>query len=133
MQKSNAFILHHFYSLLLEMNFHEEYEAPSEEDLGDPFIQKHLRQIKLKIARNKAELKKNTYQSILQEIERLRKIGANELKSLLTTNEYSQLQPLFNKFESLSRRDQESIAEDQELLLLLSALKDKLDKTNPDE
>ncbi len=43
MQKSNAEILNHFYSLLLEMNFHgQEDEAPSTEDLADPFIQKHI-------------------------------------------------------------------------------------------
>lgn len=133
MQKTNAEILHHFYSLLLEMNFREEKETPTADDFADPFIQKHLRQIKLKIAKNKGELKRNTYQSILQEIDRLRKIGTDELKKLLTPKEVLQLQPLFNKFESLSKKDQESIAEDQELLQLISALKDKLDKTNSDE
>ncbi|WP_276500689.1 hypothetical protein [Terrimonas pollutisoli] len=133
MQKTNAEILHHFYSLLLEMNFREENEAPTADDFADPFIQKHLRQIKLKIAKNKAELKRSTYQSILQEIDRLRKIGTDELKKLLTPKEVLQLQPLFSKFESLSKKDQESIAEDQELLQLISALKDKLDKSNPDE
>lgn len=133
MQKTNAEILHHFYSLLLEMNFHEENEAPTADDFADPFIQKHLRQIKLKIAKNKAELKRSTYQSILQEIDRLRKIGTDELKKLLTPKESLQLQPLFSKFESLSKKDQESIAKDQELLQLISALKDKLDKSNPNE
>jgi hypothetical protein len=133
MQKTNAEILHHFYSLLLEMNFHEENEAPTAEDFADPFIQKHLRQIKLKIAKHKAELKRSTYQSVLQEVDRLRKIGTDELKKLLTPKEILQLQPLFSKFESLSKKDQESIAEDQELLQLINALKDKLDKSNLDE
>jgi hypothetical protein len=133
MQKTNAEILHHFYSLLLEMNFYEEDEEPTAYDLEDPFIQKHLRQIKLKIARNKAELNKSSYRSILQEIDRLRKIGADELKKLLTPSEVSQLQPLFSKFESLSDKDKESIAEDRELLQLISALKDKLGKPDPDE
>lgn len=134
MQKTNAEILHHFYSLLLEINFHEaENEAPASEDISDPFIQKHLRQIKLKIAKNKAELKRTTYQSILQEIDRLRKIGADELKKLLSPKEALQLQPLFSKFDSLSKKDQESIAEDQELLQLISALKHKLNKPSSDE
>lgn len=134
MQKSNAEILHHFYSLLLEMNFHEgESEAPVTDDINDPFIKKHLRQIKLKIAKNKAELKRTTYHSILEEIDRLRKIGVEELKRLLTPTEVLQLQPLFSKFESLSKQDRESIAEDQELLQLINALKDKVDKTNTNE
>jgi hypothetical protein len=133
MQKSNAQILHHFYSLLLEMNFHEtEDQVPSDEEFADPFMQRHLRQIKLKIAKSKAELKKSTYQSLLKEIDRLRKIGVDELKKLLSPKESLQLQPLFSKFESLSQRDAESIAEDEELLQLISALKDKLEKTHPD-
>ncbi|MBV4358786.1 hypothetical protein [Pinibacter aurantiacus] len=131
MQKTNAEILHHFYSLLLEMNFHEsEEDPPTAEEIADSFIQKHLRQVKLKIARNRAELKRTLYQSILQEIDRLRKISANELKKILTPQEALQLQPLFSKFESMTLNDKESIAEDQELLQLITALKDKLNKTD---
>jgi len=129
MQKTNAEILHHFYSLLLEMNFHEsEEDPPTAEEIADSFIQKHLRQVKLKIAKNRAELKRTLYQSILQEIDRLRKIGADELKKILSPQEALQLQPLFSKFESMTSKDKESIAEDQELLQLITALKDKLDK-----
>src|ERR1700681_3137226 len=99
MQKSNAQILHHFYSLLLEMNFHEQDDlVPGPESLADPFIQKHLRQIKLRTARNIATLKKNSYQLILKEIDRLRKIGLDELNKLLSPREVLQLQPLFSKF-----------------------------------
>lgn len=133
MHKTNAEILHHFYSLLLEINFHEEDKVPTADDFADPFIQKHLRQIKLKIAKNKAELKKSNYQSILEEIDRLRRTGMDELKKLLTPREVLQLQPLFSKFESLSNKDKESIAEDEELLQLISALKDKLDKPDSNE
>jgi hypothetical protein len=134
MQKTNAEILHHFYSLLLEMNFHEsEDDPPTAEEIADPFIQKHLRQVKLKIAKNRAELKRTLYQSILQEIDRLREIGADELKKLLTPQEALKLQPLFSKFESMTSKDKESIADDQELLQLITALKDKLDKTDHDD
>lgn len=128
MQKTNAEILHHFYSLLLELNFHQdESELPSAEDLADPFIQKHLRQVKLKIAKARVVAKKNIYQLIIQEIDRLRKIGTEELKKLLTPQQVLQLQPLFSKFDSLSERDKESIAEDEELLQLITILKEKLD------
>ncbi len=131
MQKTNAEILHHFYGLLLELNFHQdESEPPSAEDLTDPFIQKHLRQVKLKIAKARAEVKKSVYQLIIQEIDRLRKIGTEELKKLLTSQQVLQLQPLFSKFDSLSDRDKESIAEDEELLQLLTILKEKLDNND---
>jgi hypothetical protein len=134
MQKTNAEILHHFYSLLLEMNFHEsEEDPPTAEEIADRFIQKHLRQVKLKIAKNRAELKRTLYQAILQEIDRLKKIGADELKKILTPQEAIQLQPLFSKFESMTTKDKESIAEDQELLQLITALKNKLDKTDQDD
>lgn len=133
MQKTNAEILHHFYSLLLEINFHEEDRVTTEDDLADPFIQKHLRQVKLKLARSRAELRKSAYQSILQEIDRLRKMGMDELKKLLTPREALQFKPLFSKFESLSNKDKDSIAEDEELLRLITALKDKLDKSDADE
>ena len=134
MQKTNAEILHHFYSLLLEMNFHEDEDEPAtSEDLADPFIKKHLRKIKLRTAKNRAELKKETYRSILQEIDRLRKFSMEELKKLLSPKETLQLQRLFSKFESLSIKDQESIADDEELLQLINALKDQMDKSRPNE
>lgn len=128
MQKTNAEILHHFYSLLLELNFHQDESGPpSAEYLTDPFIQKHLRQVKLKIAKAKAERKKSVYQLIVLEIDRLRNIGSEELKKLLTPQQVLQFQPLFSKFDSLSERDKYSIAEDEELLQLITVLKEKLD------
>jgi hypothetical protein len=133
MEKSNAQILHNFYSLLLEINFHELDDEKSTSHIHeDEFIQKHLRLIKLKTARNKAELKRSTYHSLIQEIDRLRKIGVDELRKLLNPSEFVQFQPMFSKFESLSKKDQESLSEDKELLQLLDALKSKIDKPNID-
>lgn len=132
MQKSNAEILHHFYSLLLEMNYYgSEDEIPSPELSADPFIQKHLRAIKLKTAKNRAALNKNVFQSLVDEINRLRQIGADELNKLLSPREAMQIQSLYSKFESFSEKDAASIAEDTELLQLISALKDRLDKAKP--
>jgi hypothetical protein len=134
MKKTNAEILHHFYSLLLEFNFYtDENEAPTVEDLSDPFIQKHLRQVKLKIAKVRAEVKKSSYQLIIQEIDRLQRIGTEELNKLLTPKQALQLQPLFSKFESLSSNDKNSIAEDEELLQLICILRDELDKREASE
>jgi transposase-like protein len=52
----------------------------------------------------------------------------HRIREMLKDKAPQVLQPLFNKFESFSNKDRESIAEDEELLQLLSKLKDKLDK-----
>lgn len=132
MESSNASVLNHFYGLLIEMNFHrpDEDVFPEKNYREDPFIQKHLQQIKLKSAKYKALANKNRYAEIVAEIKRLKEIGFDEIKKLLNPLEVVQLQPLFHKFEELSKEDEASIAEDQELLHLMAALKDKLDKSN---
>jgi hypothetical protein len=130
MQKTNSQILDHLYGLLIEMNFHR----PDEDILNeldyknDPFIQKHLQRIKLKTAKSHAKQNKNQYSVILQEIKRLKEIGFDKIKTLLTPQEEPQMLLLFRRFEELSEKDEASLAEDQELLGLISALKEKLDK-----
>ena len=121
MKNSNSFVLHHLYGLLIEINFHRsEVEMFSDESYKeDPFIQKHLRQIKLSSAKYKAEANKSRYAEALIEIKRLKSIGFDEIKKLLAPSEAMQLQPLFRKFEELSENDEASILEDQELLRLI--------------
>ena len=77
MPKSSSQILDHFYSLLMEMNFHRpDEDVFVEKDYRtDPFIQKHLRLIKLKTARYKAAAHKATYEAIIHEIKRLKAIA----------------------------------------------------------
>lgn len=135
MQRPNADILNHLYSLLMETNFHQDDEDVfTDISLAeDTFIQKHLKEIKLKTAKYKALRFKNSYNSILAEIKRLKEVGFDEVRKLLNPKESIQLQPLFNKFEELSKKDEESITEDQELLQLISLLKNKLNNLNADE
>jgi hypothetical protein len=131
MKSSNILLLNHFYGLLIEMNFHRVGEDVflENEYNEDPFIQKHLRQIKLKSAKYKALISKSRYVQLLEEVKRLKEIGFEEIKKLLNPQEIHQLQPLFHKFDELSKKDESSIAEDQELLLLLTILKEKIDKS----
>lgn len=128
MQKSNVEILHHFYGLLMEMDFHEPDEFLTEcaTQQKDVFIQKHMRLIKLQTTKYKALMQKNVFDSILIEFQKLKEIGLDKIKKSLTQQEAMQLQPLFNRFEELSSNDKNSIAEDKELLQLLSSLKRKL-------
>ncbi|WP_276483771.1 hypothetical protein [Paraflavitalea pollutisoli] len=135
MQKSNAEILNHLYGLLLDMNFHEPDEDIWEGDSyeQDPFITKHLRQIKLRTAKLKAVRQKSLYSNLVAEVKRLKEFGFDKLKQMLSQREMQQLQPLFNRFEQLTEKDKGSIAEDQELLHLFSILKDKLSNSQSDE
>src|SRR5450755_947435 len=128
MQKSNAAILNHFYSLLLEMNFRQtDDEILSEKiSLDDPYIQKHLQQVRLLSAKYKALRTKSKYAAVLAEIKRLKELGLEEIKKLLSPQEEVQLMPLFRRFEELSEKDEASLAEDQEMLQLIDALKEKL-------
>ena len=134
MEKSNAEILKHFYGLLLEMNFSrpEEEIFPNQEYKQDAFIMHHLQQVKIISARYKAQMNKNKYLLVLEEFKKLKAQGFDALKQLLNPDEALQLQPLFRKFEELSKKDEASIAEDQELLQLMTILKEKLDQKDHD-
>jgi len=92
-----------------------------------------MQQIKLRTAKYNALRQKSKYNSLLIELKRLKEIGVDKLRQLIGPEEAMQLQPLFSKFEELSEKDEASIAEDQELLQLLAALKGKLDKPNSSE
>jgi len=133
MQKTNAEILMHFYGLLAEMNFYRADEDVFLENKyhDDPFIMKHLQQIKLKTAKYRAVLNKHKYSNIIIEVKRLADIGFDEIKKFLNPQEQLRIQALFRKFEELTEKDKSSIEEDQELLQLIAALKDKLD--NPED
>lgn len=135
MPKNNSQILDHFHRLLMEINFlRSEEDVFSESDYHeDVFIQKHLRQIKLKMAKLNAEQNKGGFKAILEEVRRIKAMGANELNKLLNPEQQLQLQPLFRKFEELSEKDEASIANDAELLQIISLLKDKLDKADKTE
>lgn len=135
MPKNNSQILDHFHNLLMEINF----LRPEEDVFGesgyqeDDFIQKHLRQIKLKMAKLRAEQNKGGFKAILEEIRRIKALGANEFNKLLNPEQQLQLQPLFRKFEELSEKDEASMANDAELLQIISVLKEKLDQAGKTE
>jgi isopropylmalate/homocitrate/citramalate synthase len=132
MANTNAEILNHFYRLLAEVNFHEDEKDMHQpaDPAGDAFIQKHLRQIKLLTAQYKAQQTKSHYQQVVAQFIRLKEMGEEQLKKLLTPEQARQFQPLFSRFEDLSKKDEASILEDQELLQLFSILKDKQDTSD---
>lgn len=120
--------LDNLYGLLLEMNHHKEpldfLEEIEEDDL---YVSKHLRNVMLRRSKTKALLAQNRYAKLREEFLRLKEYGFEKLKELLTSKEKIELQPLFNKFEELGEKDEIDINEDQDFLIFISKIKDKID------
>lgn len=120
--------LDNLYGLLLEMNYHREpMEFIEEIKEDDPFVSKHLKKIKLKRSKSKALLARNRYTKLREEFLRLKEYGFEKLQELLTPNEKIELQPLFNKFKELKEKDEIDINEDQDFLIFISKIKNKMD------
>ena len=123
-----------FYGVLMEINFHksdEEFLAEIQEK-PDPKIDEHLLKIKQLSARLKAEATKARFKKAIEQIRVLKQKSMGELKRLIQPEEQAQLMPLFRKFEELSKEDETEICQDQELLLFIETLKDKLDDNSSD-
>lgn len=127
-------ILNNLYGLMMEINFHR----PDEDILAglqanpDQQIDRHLLKIKQLSAKLRAESNKIRFQKAIEQIAILKHKGINELKKILNPQEQTQLVPLFRKFEELTKDDEAVILQDQELLLLIEMLKDKLDENTSD-
>jgi len=126
-------VLSNVYGLMMEMNYH----SPEEEVLmeltenPDSHLEKHLLKIRQITAKLKAQQNKERFQRVIDQIRDLREKGLDELKKLIRPQEQAQLIPLFRKFEELSSNDEAAILEDQELLLLIEILKDRINE-NPE-
>jgi len=123
-------ILNNLYGLLMEMNLlQSDDDTLAQVNISeDPFIQKHLKNIKLLTARYAAIANRSKYQTLKDEFHKLKERGVEELKKMLQPQDVVELQPLFRKFEEITPEDEQNIIEDQEFLLLLELLKKKLDK-----
>lgn len=123
-------ILNNLYGLLMEMNLlQSDDDALNQSNiLEDPFIQKHLKNIKLLSAKYAAVANRSRYQTLKNEFKKLKEQGVEELKKMLQPQDVIELQPLFRKFEEITPEDEQDIIEDQEFLLMLEQLKKKLDE-----
>jgi tRNA splicing endonuclease len=120
--------IHNLYGLLMEMNYHRTPEDYIDElDQEDAFISKHLQKAMLYRAQAKALLKKKQQLSFIEAFNRFKEQGLEKIQALLTSQERTELIPLFRKFEELSKADQLDIYEDQDFLAFISTLKDKLE------
>lgn len=122
-------VLSNLYGLMMEINYHRLDEEVLEElqQKSNRQIDKHLIKVKQLTAKLRALENKDRFQKALAQIAKLREKGLDELKKLLNPQEVGQLVPLFRKFDELTKDDEKSILEDQELLLLIEILKNKLD------
>jgi len=134
--KSNKALetLNNLYDLLVEMNFHKE---PSDfiDDLKEdnPFISKHLQNVLLHRTKAKAILKEKKFSALKKQFLKLKELGSEKLQQLYTPEEKAQLVPLFRKFEELDEKDISDINDDQDFLIFISSLKDKLEDGNDAE
>lgn len=122
-------VLSNLYGLMMEINFHRLDEEVSAElqQKPDRQIEEHLLKIKQINAKLKAQHNKARFEDVIEQIRKLKERGIDELKRLIPAQEQAQLVPLFRKFEELTKKDEASILEDQELLELMEVLKSKLD------
>ena len=120
---------------MIEINYHREDEEilAELEQKPDFQINSHLLKIKQLTAKLKAEATRNRYADALEQLKKLKDQGIEEFKKLFTSNEQANLVPLFNKFSELSKKDEEAILEDQEMLQFMTILKKRTDETESHE
>lgn len=123
-------VLSNLYGLMMEINYHRPDEDVIDElrQKQDPQLDKHLLRIRQLTTKLKAKENQLRFEKALEHIAKLKEKGLDELKKLISPQEQAQLVPLFRKFEELTEDDEASILEDQELLLLVEVLKNKIDE-----
>ena len=126
--------LNNLYGLMMEINFYRSSEDVLTElnNKPDPFVEKHLKNVKQLSARFRAEANRRKYTDALNQLKLLKEKGLEELKKLLSFQDQVELQPLFRKFEELTPEDEASILEDQDVLKLMEILKNRLDENAGD-
>ncbi len=120
------------YGLLMEANINKpDNEILTELNLvKDDFVEYQLTKFKQSRAKYNAIFQKSKYSEIIEEFNRLRSIGIEKLKELFTQKEELQLEACFRKFEELTTADEKSIIEDQELILFIKKLKERIDNND---
>ena len=135
MSTNSKQILNNLYGLMLEINYHREDEEIllELEQKPDLQINNHLVKIRQLTAKLKAEATKARYADALDQLKKLKEQGIEEFKKMFSINEQVNLIPMFNKFTELSKKDEEAILEDQEMLQFMSILKERADETTSDD
>lgn len=121
--------MNHLYGLLMEMNLHQDGgDLVSDVAIHNPFVVKHLRNIKLLSTKYAAAMQQSRYLELQEVFRKLRENGLDELKKLLDSQEQVEFQPLFRKFNDITPEDEKKILDDQEFLALIEHLQKKLDE-----
>jgi len=122
-------LLSDLYGLMMEINFHREDDEVFIElqKNPDPQIEKHIVRIKQITAKIKAEANRIQFVRAKEHLALLKQKGIEEIQRLITPQERVKYAPLFRKFEELTKEDEDSIMEDQELLKLLEILNKQID------
>lgn len=123
-------ILSDLYGLMMEINFYREDEEVLKELEAnpDPQIEGHLLRIKQIKAKVRAEANRTRFAWAKEQLALLKEKGIEEIQRLITPQERIQYAPLFSKFEEMTKEDELTILEDQELLKMLEILNKKINE-----
>ena len=123
-------VLSNLYGLIIEINYHRTDEDVLNElrERPDSQVEKHLINVKQISTKLKAHANMALFQEALNQLKFLKQKGTKELRKLFPPDERHQpeLVQLFRKFEEITAKDEQAILEDQELLLIMKLLNDKL-------
>jgi hypothetical protein len=132
---TNKQILNNLYGLMLEINYQQEDQdvLAELEAKPDAVVNNHLLKIKQLTAKFKAEANRQRYADALNQLQLLKQKGIEEFKKLFSPNDQTKLVPMFNRFTELSKKDEQEILDDQEMLHFMEILKDRaneIDESN---
>ncbi|NCD70957.1 hypothetical protein [Mucilaginibacter agri] len=131
MAPSNKQILNNLYGLMLEINYHQDdHDVLAElEAKPDAVVNTHMLKIKQLTAKLKAEANRQRYLDALSQLQLLKQKGIEEFKKLFSLSDQTKLVPMFNRFTELSKKDEQEILEDQEMLQFMEILKARANET----
>lgn len=114
-------ILSDLYGLMMEINFHRDGEEIINElkEHPDQQVENHLLRIKQISAKLKAEANRQRFLKAKEHLLLLKEKSIDEIKRLISPQERIEFVTLFQKFEDLTKEDEEAILEDQEFLKFL--------------
>lgn len=129
---TNKQILNNLYGLMLEINYQQDDQdvLAELEAKPDAVVSNHLLKIRQLTAKLKAEANRQRYADAVSQLQILKQKGIEEFKKLFSPSDQTKLVPMFNRFTELSKKDEQEILEDQEMLRFMEILKTRANETD---
>ncbi|GAA4920267.1 hypothetical protein [Mucilaginibacter defluvii] len=129
---TNKQILNNLYGLMLEINYQQDDQdvLAELEAKPDSVVNNHLLKIKQLTAKLKADANRQRYADAVSQLQLLKQKGIEEFRKLFSPSDQTKLVPMFNRFTELSKKDEQEILEDQEMLHFMEILKDRANEAD---